>query len=41
MQKRIFTVALWGVAGSWQLEEEAVEYRAKLGVAKMECQAAH
>lgn len=34
MQKRIFTAALWGVTGSWQLEEETVEYRAKHGVAK-------
>lgn len=34
MQKGIFTAALWGVAGSWQLEEETGEYGAKHGVAE-------
>ena len=40
MQKGIFTAALWGVAGSWQLQE-TVEYGQSMGWPKMEGQAAH
>ena len=41
MQKGICIAALWGVAGSWQLQEETVEYGQSMGWPKMEGHAAH